>query len=368
MSLFVRKSGIKGWKLIHKSGDGKQRVISKSGMEFAELGFRQSMNLEEARAHCRPIQSEKKLAIQAERRGKIEARLKQTRVQASAWLPDNIVHEFEADVLPYKAHPEKPHEWALAKEIISSLNYPPSEWYFKPEPIFKPFELKGLGLDYIQRVLRLINIYGAYYSHKRKTSFYPIEMPSKNLKEKILRAFHSKGASRQVYALTNEALDAARPKLTNKNYNWLYLTVWLGLRPREVDQLIKSNTPKYWKIDTSDKRFTIIRVFQRKLQEKGVEDAKCWKAIPLVEPEQEKCVEIIKSQEFKRPLLKTVHTHISDKISLRSGRRYFRTLMRLRGYSDNITWRWMGHLNPKTSQEHYDLHDVVWYEKPKKVS
>jgi len=121
-------------------------------------------------------------------------------------------------------------------------------------------------------------------------------------------------------------------------YNWLYLSVWLGLRPKEVDNL---HDDSMWKVETLFNGRKVLWVYQTKIIALPVEDR--WKPIPLLYPEQEKAVDIIFSKNFKRPLVKTVKQHFGEETALYGGRKGFTDLMLSKGNTlENISV-WMGH-------------------------
>lgn len=126
-------------------------------------------------------------------------------------------------------------------------------------------------------------------------------------------------------------------KMLNEQFNWLYLSVWLGLRPQEVDNL-KNN--ELWNIEETCNP-KILWVFQTKIVSLPPEDR--WKPIPILFDEQEFALRIIKSQKIQRPLVKTIHHYFGDGIDLYGGRKGFVDLMLSKGHTlENINV-WMGH-------------------------
>src|SRR6202034_68025 len=97
--------------------------------------------------------------------------------------------------------------------------------------------------------------------------------------------------------LLPEKLELTKEKLKTENFNWLYLSVWLGLRPLEVDQL---KNPELFRILTDTDNVRILWVYQTKLV--SVPHRYRWKLIPLIFDEQKKCLEIIEANNFMRPL------------------------------------------------------------------
>jgi hypothetical protein len=116
------------------------------------------------------------------------------------------------------------------------------------------------------------------------------------------------------------------------------LTVWLGLRPKEVENLRDENL---WRIETLITGRKILWVFQTKVIALPPEDR--WKPIPLLFDEQEFALRIIEGRNFKRPLSKTMKRYFGSGIDLYGGRKGFVDLMLSRGQTlENISI-WMGH-------------------------
>lgn len=126
-------------------------------------------------------------------------------------------------------------------------------------------------------------------------------------------------------------------QIKNEQFNWLYLSVWLGLPPQEVDNLKNKDL---WRVEeTSSSK--ILWVFQTKIVSLSYEDR--WKPIPILFEEQEFAVRIIKAQKFQRPLVKTIHHYFGEGIDLYGGRKGFVDLMLSKCHAlENISV-WMGH-------------------------
>ena len=137
--------------------------------------------------------------------------------------------------------------------------------------------------------------------------------------------------------LVPEILYSSMGKMKTEQFNWLYLSVWLGLRPQEVDNL---KNKELWNIEETCNP-KILWVFQTKIVSLPHEDR--WKPIPILFHEQEFAVRIIKAQKFQRPLVKTIHHYLGEGIDLYGGRKGFVDLMLSKGHAlENISV-WMGH-------------------------
>jgi integrase len=168
-------------------------------------------------------------------------------------------------------------------------------------------------------------------------------------------------------SLTPTALENAKNKLETNHYNWLYVSVWFGLRPREINNLLKDNE-NLWYIDKDPKFGFILAVFQQKLYERGVAKEKCWKYIPTVFKEQKKAIILLLSKELKQPLALYLRRVFGDRVTAYGGRQNFVGFLRDSGYDLETTSKWMGHLSVKTTEKDYSRNTGVFYRPPVKKS
>src|SRR5207253_744373 len=96
-------------------------------------------------------------------------------------------------------------------------------------------------------------------------------------------------------------LETTRGKIKPKYYNWLYLSVWLGLRPLEIDPLHDKN---HFRLLMTPQGLPVLSIYQTKLI--SIPPRHRWKLIPLFRDEQKQALEIIQHQDFHRPLTKMV--------------------------------------------------------------
>ena len=86
-------------------------------------------------------------------------------------------------------------------------------------------------------------------------------------------------------------LERAKSDIDQKAWNWLFLSLWFGLRPSEIENL-------KWKIEEFQGK-KVLAVFQHKLVRLPAEQR--WKFIPILFPEQEKGIGMIQQKDFKSP-------------------------------------------------------------------
>jgi len=159
-------------------------------------------------------------------------------------------------------------------------------------------------------------------------------------RRRIITSFYEKSPNKNKASkeLTTVQLYSVKDKLREDLYNWLYLTIWFGLRPKEVDNLHDKNL---WRVETLFNGRRVLWIYQTKIIALPEEDR--WKPIPILYPEQDIAVEILETDNFKRPLVKTVKFHFGEETALYGGRKGFTDLMLSKGNTlENISL-WMGH-------------------------
>ena len=79
--------------------------------------------------------------------------------------------------------------------------------------------------------------------------FLPVPLPRDYERARIIDAFYEKERNcRKASApLLPQQLATVQGKLNQPNFNWLCLSVWFGLRPKEVDNLQNGDL---WRIET----------------------------------------------------------------------------------------------------------------------
>lgn len=158
---------------------------------------------------------------------------------------------------------------------------------------------------------------------------------------RIQDAFYDKSPTGEGHAsdpLYPNVLEAQKGNLLEENYNWLFLSVWFGLRPHEIDNL---KDPKSWKMSVNKKGRMLLHIYQPKLIK--VPKLKRWKVIPLKYKEQEKAFKIIEAGNFRKPIYKVMHNWFGEGITHYGGRKGFTDLMLEKGEKFEEVSMWMGH-------------------------
>ncbi|MFZ4403324.1 MAG: hypothetical protein ACOYOK_04410, partial [Pseudobdellovibrionaceae bacterium] len=82
--------------------------------------------------------------------------------------------------------------------------------------------------------------------------------------------------------------------------------------------------------------------------------------------QQAQALDMIKSGEFKRPLTKTIHLHISERHNNYGGRKGFMDLMLSLGQKFENISVWLGHTTLDRSLRNYKNKQIVNYDIPVK--
>ena len=351
---YTKPDGSIVWRLIFESYTGKkrtQRHVPKK--EWSNIGFNDQMTFKEAKALAKQLSAEKWIEFQEKRRNAIQERLQKEEKVKCAWLPDELCERFETEVLKEKiCWNETNHHykqllvyWRTAKKIIRHLNTEPGEWSDRRIAIYSYFRKNQWSVSYAQKVIRVLNLYGKFYAKNLNRFFEQVPKPSGEASTKIHESFYAKKPQGMTSApLTWAQLKGAKSQLEVENWNWLYLSLWFGLRPTEIDNL-KYKIEKY-------QGTKVLAVFQHKLVKIPAEQR--WKFIPIIFPELEIGLRIIQSGKFRKPSIAVLQKHVNDKATLRAGRKGFVANCWLHGkYPKQITYRWLGHKSIKTTDNHY---------------
>jgi integrase len=352
-----KADGTTSWRLIwecYENGVRKFRHVPVK--ERAAKGFPPTLTIEEAKERARQLNTQAELHRQEERRNRIDERLRREEKVESAWLPPTIADEFAAylrrrfqedggDLMVKKIDVH----WRSVKKLIRAVALEPTEWADQPEVIYRYFAKNKLSLEYTKSMLRILNLWGFFYCKKLGRPFLPVPAPRGVQRSRIADAYYDKRPAGQESApISPEELENAKPNLIPEQYNWLFVSVWFGLRPAEIDSLKRPNT---WRLELSDGK-SVLCVYQAKLT--GIAREKRWKKIPVLFPQQEAALTIIRSGALKRPLPKTIKRWVKDGARAYGGRKGFEALMVERhGFAIETVAAWLGHQNINTTWRKY---------------
>jgi len=285
--------------------------------------------------------------------------------KCAAHLPEIYMDEFETRYLLGRFREKKLKgkslsHWNAARKAILEVALDPQDWYDDAHRFYDYFHAKGLSYSYIGKIFYVINQWGFFLSRKLGTPFFPIPRPRGYEKSRLLDAYFEKlsqkGVSNRSEPISPNQLARARTTLKPRQYNWLYLSVWLGLRPFEIDNL---KDPSHVRLLSCPDGTRVLWIYQTKLV--SVPPRYRWKLIPLIFREQKRIYGIIKSQNFERPLVKTVKRHFGPQTSLYGGRKGFTDLMLSRNQQFEHISQWMGHSTIQRTWHSYKDRRCVHY-------
>ncbi len=197
--------------------------------------------------------------------------------------------------------------------MIASIKKDYTQFFESRFEIFNYYESKCWSADYIKRITKMTNLWGSFCARKKGTYFEPIPKIGIRMQQIVKKRDLKKDIRQSAMPLQWDELRNLKTRFYNENlnlqWNWLYIGMFFGLRPSEIDSL--KNTKNYRIEFDSQNDVEVIYVYQNKL--KNLAENKRWKIIPLVESEQKQALEFIKSTEFKRPLNKTLKRLFSTK-------------------------------------------------------
>lgn len=225
--------------------------------------------------------------------------------------------------------------------------------------MYSYFERHHYSLAYVKKVLRVMNMWGEYLGRKTSRHYVPIKHPRGVDRSRIEDSYiDHREKDKASVELTPEDLSRIRGQIQEDNWNWLYVSLWFGLRPGEVDQLYKGES--VWRT-YMDGNLEIFAVYQPKL--KGLSKEKRWKHIPILFEEQKQALKIVKEKPLKRPLPKTIKRYTKKEHHCYAGRKGFQALMTERGRSFIEIQNWLGHQSIERSYKSYMNKVRVYVEK-----
>lgn len=354
-----------------KTGKSNREYIYPKVAEYHTYGFDPMWPLQKARERLKQVQAQDKVERINNRKAKAQARIRERKLVDSAYLPEKLCREFEVFLsrkigfgdgrLPSRID----SHWLGAQKMICEVQTEPKDYEEYSERFYQYVIKHKYSPSYLQKMLRIVNYWGYFVCRHQKQAFLPVRWPQGIWKERIADAyFDQRPHGLESAPLLPNELEKARSSLLTPAYNWLFISVWLGLRPSEIDALTDKKKMKNWRIEKDKQGITILRVYQPKLV--SIEREKRWKGIPILFDQQVQALDFIKSGEFKRPLTKTIHLHISDRHNNYGGRKGFMDLMLSLGQKFENVSVWLGHTTLDRSLRNYKNKQIVNYDIPVK--
>ncbi len=355
---YQTKDGLK-WTATEATFDSAKRSSTEKKIEplaLEALGFSLNMTPDQARAHAKKLN-----ALNA-----IERKEHRTKVRAAERLHDLVL--VENSIVPtemsdlfidhikmnwhggeYNLRKQIQH-WSTVQEVITVLKLQPHEYNKRKNELYKHFQACRYGRSYVEKLLRVMNLWGEFYAEKTKTYFKKVSSPRGIILENIKTASGATGLG--AAPLTPEILTLMKGKMPPGQWEYLRATLWLGLRPSDLDGVIANREANLDSFIQDGTR--IIGVYQPKLV--TVPEEQRWKWVPSIHPEQDAAFKDINMGILDKPLVKTVRAYApagSGNLGLYSGRKGFTDLMLSLGQSLEDISQWMGHASIERTWKHY---------------
>lgn len=342
------------WRIIDQVFIGKKRksiVIPKEA--YAALGIDPTWSFEEVQARCSQINEQKSLDRLKILRAVAQSKLNQ-RIE-SAYLPEELVAEFEFELGKRPTQNRDMTHWRFVQGLIAALGIDPEDFAEKQSDIYRYYQSKNIGYSYSEKVTYILNQWGKFTSRRRKQYYEPVEVPKGIEAQRIKAAQRKVKKSQASEELTPTMLLGLKDKLPSiEQYNWLGATVWYGLRPEEVD-VHQCEVEQQGDVQ-------VLWVYQPKLT--SIDEEKRWKPIPLLYPEQTEFLEPLLNGKVKRPLNKVLKRVTKRKITGYGGRKGFTDLMLSLGQKLEDISVWLGHQSIERTWKSYKNKQRVSYTKP----
>lgn len=365
--IFIKRNR---WYVYHQRYvDGKRKQESVDEKASRDLGFKKEWSVDEAKAHCKQLNKERSLIKEKIR---VAAKRVTSLVSLDETLfPQDRVLQFQ-NLLQLENFGSDEHlkkinsHFNFIQKMCNEIRIQPIEYKENTKRIYKYFIQKKISPNYANRLITLLNRWGKFVSKINGSFFEDVSVPKGRELSAIADAQQTKrgkdtelGVRTESLPLDPDTLKNAKDNLPENQYNWLMLSVWFGLRPEEVDSLKISNQVRIeFNIKT---KLTVLHVYQSKLQ--SIAREKRWKQIPVIFEEQEQCIKIIQSENFKRPLNKIVRKYVGRGITLYGGRKGFVDLMLSKGQQLIDISLWLGHKDISTTWQKYkDKNEIHFVE------
>jgi hypothetical protein len=331
--------------------------------EYPRYGFRADMSLEEAKATKDVLNASAKLEDEKNARVYYLQHKTDSDTAQNARLHEFFAEEFvkkmKRDFYGTAEEFEKSKvqsHWIATRNLILELEFDIIDWHEEQRSFYRYFIEKKWSYSYSSKIIQMLNRWGYFIARRRNAFYQSIAYPKGKDRSQLEDAFHDcKKPSKESSPLTPAILFRGESTLKEIHFNWLYISLWFGLRPAEVDSLIDGEGHTF-KIENKQGK-TVLSVYQSKLT--SLSKDKRWKYIPVLFEEQEKGLRLICDQNFKRPLVKTIKRHLGDSLTTYGGRKGFHELMTEKGISLEVVSSWMGHASIERTWRRYRDKDKV---------
>lgn len=368
MGVFIVKAKKSNFRVVYEEWSPRNTFTVKPE-NYPTYNINSGMTYEQADSAAKEYNL--KDGLNKSKQAKIIAAIQDKKLLNDFSLPQYLVENFIKELRnEYSHNPDRletlMQHWKSAQLMIASIKKDYTQFFESRFEIFNYYESKCWSADYIKRITKMTNLWGSFCARKKGTYFEPIPKIGIRMQQIVKKRDLKKDIRQSATPLQWDELRNLKTRFYNEDlnlqWNWLYIGMFFGLRPSEIDGL--KNIKNYRIEFDIQNNVDVLYVYQNKL--KNLAENKRWKIIPLVESEQKQGLELIKNSEFKRPLNKTLKRLFSTKgIDTYSPRKGFTDLMLNRGYQLEDISTFLGHTSIETTWRHYK--NKLSFKLPKKT-
>ena len=338
MGYVVRTKKAKWYVQLETYPGGKRTARTLKSEALARLGIRPDMELANVKLVLKGINKREELVRIDIKKERIAERLENEFTAEILYLPAHLVVEFERELAAHPGPKKLLSNWRAAKRLVAVVKIPSHDWKRQKQGLYNYFEQKRLSDAYAKKIIRVLNMWGEFFAAKTGGQYNLVPTPRDHAKGRIRKAYEaSRRQDKASSGLTLELLRELKKTLTPEQYNWVFVSLWFGLRPEEMRNLDNPSLTEFVTVDGQE----CLHVKQTKLS--ALPDDEQWKLIPIRYPEQRLAAEIIKTRAAAIPLAKTIQRHTKGNYKLYAGRKGFSPLMWDKGHDIVEVSSWLGH-------------------------
>jgi integrase len=349
--------------------DGKRITERVHEAAYGKLGVRSDMAYPEVQAALK--RTNQLNTVEHRQHVRAARKAEETFETDTLYFPEEMVNGFlerlEEQNFGSEKHLSKlKSHFRFIQKMIIKLKISPNDYADRSSAFYKYFLNEAVSLEYANRLLRILNMWGQYCS-KRANSFFEeaayIKQGQVAAQITSVQSKKKQNVRRAATPLTKSNLEVLMNKadIPTESKNYFFVTLWLGLRPSEVKAALKDS--KVFKVEfDKENKIDVFQFYQAKLSTKAESDR--WKLIPLIYEEQKTAAQLLAQGSVHVPHSKTIANYLGDGFDQYSGRKGFADLMLDLGENVIHISSWLGHTNIKTTMDHYKDKKRVMYKKP----
>lgn len=370
MGVFVVKAKKANFRVFIEEWKPTRKIITVRPENYPTYNLNHLMSFEQAKAAAKEYNL--KTNSQKRRDAKVTAQTQTNALLNSFALPEHLAIGFAEELRQeYRHNPDRlstlEQHWKSAQLMLFHLKLDYTQFFDNRFKIFNYYEKKFWSADYIKRITKILNQWGSYCARQKRTYFEPIPKIGIHMQKIVQKREGKTNIRKPATPLSWIELKNLRTRFENENltlqWNWLFIGLFFGLRPSEIDSLTEQN--KYRIEHNNTLNVDVLYVYQNKL--KNLAESRRWKVIPINEPEQVEALGFIKAGKLKRPLNKTLKRLFETKgIDTYSPRKAFTDLMLDRNYELEDISTFLGHTSIETTWRHYK--NKLAFKLPKKIA